>query len=131
MSRRRLGHRGGRIEQESKTLLAALLNVPSRSNDWSTWSWHHRLSHSAILGAALRQRGVALTDYVLDPINLDHVEDWLERNQQMHVDMNGVVGSQSVDLTDVDFKDSKQLQAWISIHYLEHQTVEQRFGIGS
>ena len=82
-------------------------------------------------GAALRQKGIELTDYVLDPINLQHIEDWLERNQQMHVDMDGLVGSQSIDLTDVDFQDKKQLQAWITLHYLDHQTVEQRLGIGS
>ena len=112
-------------------MLAALLNVPSTQNDWNIWSWHHRLSHSAILGAALRQKGIELTDYILDPINLQHVEDWLERNQQMHVDADGLVGSQSIDLTDVDFQDKKQLQAWIYLHYLDHQTVEQRLGIGS
>lgn len=112
-------------------MLAALLNVPSSATDWSTWSWHHRLSHSAILVAAQKQKGVQLTDYVLDPINLQHVDDWLERNQQMHVDADGLVGSQSIDLTDVDFQDRSQLQAWIYLHYLDHQTIEQRLGIGS
>lgn len=121
----------GAIESKRGIVLAALLNVPSTPQDWSTWSWHHRLSHSAILGAALRQKGVELTDYVLDPINMDHIDDWLERNQQMHVDDDGLVGSQSVDLTDVDFGDPQQLQAWITIHYLDHQTVESRLGIGS
>jgi hypothetical protein len=111
-------------------LLAALLNVPSTRQQWGIWSWHHRLSHSAILGAASR-KGVQLTDYILDPINLEHVDDWLERNQQMHVDMDGLVGAQSVDLTDVDIQDPKQLQAWILIHWQDHTTVEQRLGIGS
>jgi hypothetical protein len=112
-------------------LLAAILNVPATAQEWSTWSWNHRLSHSAILQAALRQKGVSLTDYVLDPINLDHIDDWLERNQQMHVDADQLVGSQSVDLTDVDFKDPKQLQAWIYLHWQDHVTIEQRLGIGS
>ena len=112
-------------------MLAAILNVPATAQDWSTWSWNHRLSHSAILQAALRQKNTQLTDYVLDPINLEHIEDWLERNQQMHVDMTGLVGVQSVDLTDADFKDPKQLQAWIYLNWLDHVTVEQRLGIGS
>lgn len=112
-------------------MLAALLNVPATQNDWNIWSWHHRLSHSAILGAALRQRDIELTDYVIDPINLQGIEDWLERNQQLHVDADGLVGSQSIDLTDVDFQDPKQLQAWMYLHWQDHTTIEQRLGIGS
>jgi hypothetical protein len=112
-------------------MLAALLNVPSRPEEWQEWSWHHRLSHSAILGAASSQKNIELTDYVIDPINLNYMTDWLERNQQMHVDMDQLVGAQAIDLTDVNLQDPRQLQSWVYLHYLDHQTVEQRLGIGS
>ena len=112
-------------------MLAAILNVPSTKREWDVWSWHHRLSHSALLGAALQQRGAQLTDYVLDPINFDNVSDWLERNQQMHVDLGTLLGDQFDDLTDVDFKNPEQLQAWVYLHWLDHTTFEQRLGIGS
>lgn len=112
-------------------MLAAIINVPSSDPEWSEWSWHHRLSHSAILSAARQQRGAILVDYVLDPIDRERIEDWLERNQQMHVDATGLVGSQSVDLTDVDFQDPRQVQSWLYLHWQEHQTIERRLGIGS
>lgn len=111
-------------------MLAALLNAPTTPEEWQTWSWQHRLSHAAILGAAAA-KGTFLTDYVLDPIPLAHIDDWLERNQQAHVDMDGLVGVQSVDLTDVDFNDARQVQAWIYLHWQDHTTVEQRLGVGS
>jgi hypothetical protein len=110
-------------------MLAALLNVPSTPEEWAAWSWHHRLSHQAIFAATLSQKKVGLTDYVIDPITL--TQDWLQRNQELHLDMDAALGSQSVDLTDVDFNDPKQIQSWIFLHYIEHQTAEQRLGIGS
>lgn len=112
-------------------MLAAILNVPSTKHEWDIWSWHHRLSHSALLTAALQQKGAQLTDYVLDPINFDNVPDFLERNQQMHVDLGTIVGGQFNDLTDVDFKDKLQLQPWIFLHYQDHLLFEQRLGVGS
>lgn len=112
-------------------MLARLLNVPSTPEEWQKWSYDHRLSHSLILQAAFAQKKVQLTDYVIDPIPMDHVTDWLERNQQMHAEADEVVGAQSVDLTDVDFRDPRQLQSWIYLHYLDHQTIEFRLGVGS
>ena len=112
-------------------MLAHLLNIPSTPEDWATWSWHHRLSHSAIEQAATTKKGIELTSYVLDPIPLNHVTDWLERNQQAHIEADALVGSQSIDLTDVDFQDRNQLQSWIYLHYLDHQTIERRLGVAS
>lgn len=112
-------------------MLAALLNVPQNDRDWNIWSWHHRLSHDAIIQAVGKQKKIGLTSYVIDPIPLDNLEDWLERNQLMHLDMDQATGAQSADLSDVDPQDKAQLQAWIQIHYLDHQTVERRLNIGT
>lgn len=110
-------------------MLAALLNVPSTPEQWNEWSWHHRLSHQAIIGAALSQRGASLTDYVIDPVLLN--QDWLERNSQLHFDAGTLLGDQFVDLTDVDLNDPKQLQSWVYLHWQDHVTFEQRLNIGS
>jgi hypothetical protein len=72
-----------------------------------------------------------LTDYQLDPIPPKGVTDWLERNEQTHVEMNAAVGAQGSDLEEVDLQNEKQTEAWIYLHYLEHQTAEQRLEIGS
>lgn len=103
--------------------LPSLLNVPSSKNDWDTWSFAHRTHHDLIRQAIFRQTNGAdnLFQYQLDPLPADEIHDWLSRNQQSHDDMNQVLGLQGVDLEGVDFKDKKQLFAWIQIHWLEHQ----------
>ena len=111
-------------------MLCQLLNIPSTQDEWNIWSYHHRLSHQAIRQAALA-RSVTLIDYEIDPVNREFITDWLDRNQQLHVDMDGLVGAQSVDLQDVDLQDRNQLVAWIRLHWIDHQTVETQLGIAS
>lgn len=112
-------------------MLCQLLNIPSTQDEWNIWSYHHRLSHDAIRQAALVQKNVTLIDYQIDPVNFNFVSDWLDRNQQLHVDMDGLVGAQSVDLQDVDVRDKNQFVAWVYLHYNEHLTAENRLGIAS
>ena len=112
-------------------MLSALLNVPSSKQDWDIWSYNHRISHDAIRDAIQKQKNVSLIDYQLDPISQDYLQDWLERNQQTHIEMDSAIGAQSSDLTDVDPKQQNQLVAWIWDHYQEHQTAEAALGIGS
>jgi len=70
-------------------------------------------------------------DYQLDPIPEQAFQDWLERNQQTHIEMDAAIGAQSVDLTDVDPSKKNQLSAWIFLHYIEHQTAELALKIGT
>jgi hypothetical protein len=112
-------------------MLVQLLNVPVSDEDWNVWSYHHRLSHDAIRDAIRTKKGLPLTDYIIDPIDRGHLQDWLMRNQQLHLEMDAAVGSESVDLTDVDPNNKNQMTAWIYDHYLEHQTAEVSLQIGS
>lgn len=72
---------------------------------------------------------VKLPEYSIDPIPSDDVKGWLENNQNYHNDMNGQLDLQGSDLQDVDFKDQKQLQSWIFLHYQEHNSAEQALEI--
>jgi hypothetical protein len=112
-------------------MIVQLLNVPQTEDEWYVWSFHHRLSHDAIRQAVLAQQNLNLTDYELDPIPSSAITDWLERNEQTHLDMNAAVGSQGSDLQSVDLTDVRQKESWIYLHYLEHQTAEQRLKIGT
>lgn len=73
--------------------------------------------------------GVSLTEYSLDPIPTNDFSSWLQWNQESHTEMNGVLGLQGSDLEEVDFKNLQQLQPWIWLHFLEHQSAEQTLGI--
>lgn len=78
---------------------------------------------------ALATPVINLPDYVIDPIPDNDLKGWIERNQELHNDMNGQLGLQGSDLQDVDFDDQKQLQSWVYLHFIEHQSAEQTLGI--
>jgi hypothetical protein len=110
-------------------MLAALLNVPKTDAEWRQFSYDHRDSHDKIRAAIKKKYGVDLTDYVIDPINPDSLQQFLQDNASLHTDMNGILKSQSSDLLDVDINDPKQLDSWINLNYQEHQNAEQLLGI--
>ena len=110
-------------------MLVALLNVPRTEQEWAIWSFAHKQSHLAITKAVAAKGGAELANYQLDPIPQDDLPNWLARNQEAHNDMNGAVGAQSSDLLDTDLKDERERQSWIWLHFLEHQTAEQKLGI--
>lgn len=112
-------------------MLALLLNTPQSDEDWSRFSFHHRASHDLIRQAIAAQHNVTLPPYPLDPIPFFAFKQWLENNQAAHVDMNGVLKAQGADIEDLDPTDARQLQAWIFLHAVEHQTAERILGIGS
>lgn len=107
-----------------RTILAALMNVPETQGDWSRWSFDHLDSHNRIRAAVKAQLGVSLTDYQLDPIAQVEINGFLNRNQQLHVDMEGVLRLQSTDLLDVDFNNERIKRAWFEVHYQAHYDAE-------
>lgn len=111
--------------------LVDLINVPKTDRDWEIFFFSNRDSHDKIRAAIEAQTSPAinLTDYVIYPINPDHIVDFLQANQSLHSDMNGILGLQSSDLQDVDFKIDNQKIAWFYSHYLEHQSAELKLGI--
>jgi hypothetical protein len=110
-------------------MLAALLNVPKTDEQWRQFSYDHRNSHDKIRAAILKKYGVNLTDYQIEPINSDSLQQFLQNNAALHTDMNGILKSQSSDLLDVDFSKPEQLESWINLNYQEHQNAEQLLGI--
>lgn len=112
---------------------AVLAEVPKTPTDWEVWSKAHRSSHALIL-YALRTRAenpIDLPDYPLEPLEESTMGDFLQRNQRMHIDFNGVLQLENVDLSSVDFSDPAQLETWIWLHFLSHKNAEAALGIGS
>lgn len=72
---------------------------------------------------------INLTNYIIYPIDQKHLSDFLEANQSLHSDMNGILGLQSSDLQDVDFQNENQKIAWFYTHYQEHFSAERELGI--
>jgi hypothetical protein len=112
-------------------MLAILLNVPKSPADWERWAFHHRQSHDAIRGAINRQLNIDLPDYVLYPIADFAPKNFLENNQNAHVDMNQALARPASDLSELDFQNDHQLRAWIYLHWQEHNVAENALRIGT
>ena len=112
-------------------MLPLLLNMPRSVEDWARWSLHHRISHDVIRTAINTQFGLTLQPYPVDPIYLPDPRSFLQWNQSAHTDMNGALKTPGSDLEDVDFREERQTQAWIWLHFLEHQVIENRLGVAS
>ena len=110
-------------------MLAKLLSVPQNEQGWNDFSFNLRSETDRINAAILSHFGVNLPSYPLDPINFEHINDWLEYNSQSHIAFNEVLGLQSHDLLSVDLKDQNQLVGWIYINYSELRDAEAELGI--
>jgi hypothetical protein len=106
-----------------------LINSPRTDSEWAIWSYHHYISHTAIRQAIQAKKAVNLVDYAIDPINPSDITGFLQRNAQLHLEMNGVLGLPSQDIQDVDLSDERQKIAWIEIHHHEHFDAEAALGL--
>lgn len=111
-------------------MLASIFNVPNDERSLSIWSFHNYDSHDRIIGAIFNQGGALLTRYPLDPISTQDPGDWLRTHQTMHNDMNAQLGLSGSDLTDVNWEDPRELEAWSFLHAVEHRAAENQLGIG-
>lgn len=110
-------------------MLAILNNTPKSPQDWEVFGFNDRDQINLIRQAIQKKTGINLPEYELYPIPMEKFSDWLDRKSQAHTDFNSVLGLQSNDLTDVDIRDKKQLQAWIYLQYQELYNASAALGI--
>lgn len=72
---------------------------------------------------------IMLNQYQLDPVNFENPEDFIWRHAQTHTDMNGALGLQSIDLSELDIHDPNKVAAWIYSQYQEHNNVHEALAI--
>lgn len=109
--------------------LATLYNVPSSDDELNIFSFANADQHTNIARGLIGQYNVFPPFYVLDPLPLRDMGAWLEQHQILHNIMNGVLGTNSNDLTAVDFNDPDQLTEWIWLHAQEHFTAADLLGL--
>lgn len=102
--------------------ISSLINVPKSLNEWNTWSFNHKIQHDAISKAILAQKSKTLNSYILDPINKDAPDVFLENNSQTHIDICNILNVEGSDLSAVNWQDEQQLENWIYLHWQEHST---------
>ena len=110
-------------------MLAALLEVPGNVNEWDRWAFHNRTANDLIRQAMQSQKGVALTEYPLYPIDISSPSQWLWWNQLAHQEFLAPLNLQSHDIESADFKNPAELEAWIYLNYKELYDASEALGV--
>jgi hypothetical protein len=85
--------------------------------------------HIEISQAIQAQKSVNLFQRVLDPVDKDAIDAWMELHQQSHNDINQVLGLSGNDLSDLDFSNHARVREWMNLHAQEHQAMRQTLKI--
>jgi hypothetical protein len=109
--------------------IASLINVPKTQREWDSWSFTHKIQHDNINRAILAKKNKSLTPYVLDPINQDAPDTFLQNNSQMHIDICDVLNVEGSDLTNINWQDAEEIGNWIYLHWQEHSNFNAALGI--
>jgi hypothetical protein len=110
--------------------LAGLYNIPETETQLAEWSFINAAAHADINRVILQRFNVIIPSFVLDPIDPRNMQAWLYQHQQMHSDMDFVLGIQGFDLTDVNWQDQSQFAGWIQSHAAEHMQAGQILNLG-
>lgn len=109
--------------------LPTLFNLPTDETSLAYFSFANADEHNRIVTAIFASTGQTLPTYVLDPVPTFDIQNWLRRHQDIHNQQNLILSIAGNDLSDVDFKNKEQLEAWIQLHAQEHYLASQRLGI--
>lgn len=83
------------------------------------WFFDNHQQHVAINQAAMA-KNIKIGSYLIYPASLANVSDFLQQHQRWHNDMNSALGIAGNDLSEVDFSNDRQKDAWMFLHYQEH-----------
>ncbi len=112
--------------------IANLINVPrefAQSPDAHAWTFSNSADHDEIIQAIQAQYGIRLNTYIVDPFPTSDLTGWFFRHQNLHDDMNGVLGLTGSDFTDLDVSDQTEVNYWALQHYQEHLAARIALGI--
>lgn len=110
--------------------VATLYNVPSNSEDFSTWSFAHAAHHRDINRRIYEVTGLTLPDYILDPFDPRDPSVWEDQHQIMHQNFDAVLEIDGFDLSSVNFEDQGALAGWIFLNATEHYQAANILEIG-
>lgn len=101
--------------------LPSLFNLPMDPVVRSKWSFNNADLHIRTNQRIFNLNGLRLSYYQLDPMPEGKLFDqWLQLHQDIHNQTHSALGTAGNDLTDVDFGNEQQLQAWVWLHQREH-----------
>jgi hypothetical protein len=112
-------------------MLALVMDIPRGpiAPGWDAWLFNHAKDHEEIAQAIQTKKTINVGRYNLQEIDPSNTDAWLARHAQAHSEMNAALGTSSVDLSQLDFKNEQQIKGWIWSNFAEHLAVRQTLGI--
>jgi hypothetical protein len=110
--------------------VASLANIPQTDDQRAMWSFAHAAHHNDIIRLIYQITKIALPTYILDPFDINNTAIWADQHQQMHVQMDELLGISPLNLDDVDWKDDKTIGSWIFNNFTEHYQAASILEIG-
>lgn len=110
--------------------VAAIFNVPHDENSLNEWAFSHMASHRDIIRVIYQLSGIALPEYSLDPVDPSDSGVWQRQHQEMHQQMNALLGTSGFNLLGLDWRDENKLAAWIQLDAIEHRQVSDLLQLG-
>jgi len=93
------------------------------------WSFDHFQDHVEILQAIKKQLNISLQEWPIFPFTPDSPDVWLRMHQAMHFDMNNALNISGSSLTEVNFDNRAEVDAFLDMNYLEHSNAREALGI--
>lgn len=109
-------------------MLANLANIPETPEETNEWSFAHMAHHRDIIEFIRLQKSIVLPEYILDPMDTTDLGTFANQHQNMHNAFNSILGLAGNDLTDVNWQDRGQREAWIWLNFVEHQNASNSLG---
>ena len=109
--------------------LPMLFDITASEASLAQFFFWNAQDHIEISQAVQRQKTVNLFQRVLDPVDKDAIDAWMELHQQSHNDINAVLGLSGNDLSDLDFSNERRVREWINLHAQEHLAMRQALKI--
>ncbi|MDE2105176.1 MAG: hypothetical protein KGL39_48560 [Patescibacteria group bacterium] len=114
------------------SMLAALIVPPTNAIEWDRYAFINRDQIQLINAAIQTQYGVNLVEYPIYPMPRVPDEDattWLEWVQLAHQQFTSVLGLQSQDIEELNFRNQNQVVAWVNAAYLELYDASAKLGV--
>lgn len=110
--------------------VAAIFNVPRNQDELNEWAFSHMANHRDIIRVIYNVLAIALPEFSLDPVDPDNTSVWQYQHQQMHSNMNAILGTSGFNLLGLDWHNENALSAWVLLNAAEHQQVSNLLRLG-
>ena len=110
--------------------VAAIYNIPTNDQERAAWSFAHAAHHADIIRVIYQITKIALPQFVLDPFDINNMSVWADQHQQMHEQMDEILGISPFNLDEWDWKNKDTLAGNIFNNASEHYQAANILEIG-